>query len=295
MTLLYAHADGAPGVDAERLEIAVNHATVREQMDFLSFVHACAERGISRLSIWEDEILKVGEVAALGCIHDRGSTVFGFNRAGPLLAGDAGERRRLMDHAKWSVDRAVKFNADHVLVFPGGLPAGSRDLAGARNEIEDCIGELLSHALQHGIQLALEPLHPMVAGDRSCIVTLNHANDICDRLGSGLSIVIDVYHVWWDDRLDAEIARAGSAGRIAAFHVNDWLIPTRHLLRDRGMMGDGIIDLVRLWDSVREAGYRGPIEVEIFSDDWWSRDAGSVLDAAMSRCAEIFGAGPVAG
>lgn len=263
--------------------MVVNHATVREKMDFLSLIRACEKRGISQISIWEDEILKVGEAEALACLHDNGLAVFGFNRAGPFLATDPADRRSLMDVAKRSIDRAVAFDADHVLVFPGGMPASSHDLPGARRQSEDCIADLLDHARQYGIRLALEPLHPMVAGDRSCIVTMTHANDICDRQGSGLGIVIDVYHVWWDDRLQAEITRAGASDRILGFHVNDWLVPTRHLLRDRGMMGDGIIDLPSLWDIVRTAGYQGPIEIEIFSDDWWSRDPDTVLDTSIAR------------
>lgn len=270
-------------------DIVVNHATVREKMDFLSFIRASKSRGLSQVSIWEDEILKVGEAAALSCLKDNGLSVFGFNRAGPLLATDPADRRSRMEVAKRSIDRAAAFEADHILVFPGGLPDTSHDLPGARRQSEDCIAELLDHAMQYDIRLALEPLHPMVAGDRSCIVTLTHANDICDRLKGPLGIVMDVYHVWWDDRLHAEIERAGASNRILGFHVNDWLVPTRHLLRDRGMMGDGIIDLQSVWDMVQKAGYRGPIEVEIFSDDWWLRDPDTVLDTSISRCQEIFG------
>jgi sugar phosphate isomerase/epimerase len=291
MTLLRPHARRSTSDAAGRPGTVVNHATVREKMDFLSFMHACDARGMPQISIWEDEILKVGEAEALACLRNNGLAVFGFNRAGPLLATDSEDRRSLMDVAKKSVDRAVAFAADHVLIFPGGLPAGSHDLPGARRQSEECIAELLEHARQYGIRLALEPLHPMVTGDRSCIVTLTHANDICDRLGRGLGIVIDVYHVWWDDRLQAEIARAGASSRILGFHVNDWLVPTRHLLRDRGMMGDGIIDLPAVWEMVHKAGYRGPIEVEIFSNDWWSRDPATVLDTCIARCQEIFAAG----
>lgn len=260
-------------------------------MDFLSFIRASESRGLSRVSIWEDEILRVGEAEALACLRKNGLSVFGFNRAGPFLATDRAERSNRMNIAKRSIDRAAVFEADHILVFPGGLPEASHDLPGARRQSEDCIAELLDHAGQYDVRLALEPLHPMVAGDRSCIVTLTHANDICDRLEGPLGIVIDVYHVWWDDRLHAEVERAGASNRILGFHVNDWLVPTRHLLRDRGMMGDGIIDLLSVWEMVRKAGYDGPIEVEIFSDDWWLRDPDTVLDISISRCREIFGAG----
>src|SRR5690606_33571456 len=120
------------------------------------------------------------------------------------------------------------------------------------------------------------------------MTSMTEANDLCDQLGDGIGIVIDVYHVWWDNRLALEIARAGAAGRILGFHVNDWLVPTRDILRDRGMMGDGIIDLAHLWQLVRKAGYGGPIEVEIFSDHWAQQDPELVLDTAIDRCRAIF-------
>ena len=130
--------------------------------------------------------------------------------------------------------------------------------------------------------LAIEPLHPMYAADRACVNTLAQANDICDELGKGLGIALDVYHLWWDPDLEAEIARAN--GRILGFHVCDWLVPTRDLLVDRGMMGDGIIDIPKIRSYVESAGYHGPIEVEIFSqDDWWQRDANSVLQTMIER------------
>jgi sugar phosphate isomerase/epimerase len=134
--------------------------------------------------------------------------------------------------------------------------------------------------------LAIEPLHPMYAGDRACVNTMEHANDLCDELGSGIGIAVDVYHVWWDPQLKAQIERAARAGekRILAFHVCDWLVPTMDLLNDRGMMGDGVIDirLIRSW--VEAAGYRGLHEVEIFSAaNWWKRDGDEVLATCQER------------
>ena len=117
---------------------------------------------------------------------------------------------------------------------------------------------------------------------------MSEANRLCDQLGGGIGIVVDTYHVWWDPAVDAEIAIAGANGRILGFHVNDWLVPTRHILTDRGMMGDGIIDLAHLWSQVRAAGYDGPVEVEIFSEEWWAKDPKMVLDTALQRCRSIF-------
>jgi sugar phosphate isomerase/epimerase len=133
--------------------------------------------------------------------------------------------------------------------------------------------------------LAIEPLHPMYAADRACINTLEQALDVCDLLGEGVGVAIDVYHVWWDPKLYAQIARAGASGRILAHHICDWLVPTRDLLLDRGMMGDGIIDLKAIRAQIEKAGYHGPQEVEIFSsENWWKRPGEEVL----ATCAERF-------
>jgi sugar phosphate isomerase/epimerase len=132
--------------------------------------------------------------------------------------------------------------------------------------------------------LAIEPLHPMYAADRACINTLEQALDVCDLLGDGVGVAIDVYHVWWDPKLYEQIARAGAGGRILAHHICDWLVPTRDLLLDRGMMGDGIIDLRSIRREIVQAGYDGPQEVEIFSaENWWKRPGDEVLATCVER------------
>jgi sugar phosphate isomerase/epimerase len=173
----------------------------------------------------------------------------------------------------------------------GGLPKDrdgrivSKDIAGAREMVRDGIGELLEYSRGAGLPLAIEPLHPMYAADRACVNTMEHANDLCDELGGGLGIAVDVYHVWWAPSLKREIERAGGhAGRLLAFHICDWLVPTTDLLLDRGMMGDGVIDipLIRSW--MNAAGYRGPHEVEIFSaNNWWKREPDEVLATCIER------------
>jgi sugar phosphate isomerase/epimerase len=138
------------------------------------------------------------------------------------------------------------------------------------------------------VRIGLEPLHPMYAADRACINTMRHANDLCDALGTGIGILVDVYHVWWDPHLAEEIDRAGRAGRLLGFHVCDWLVPTRDFLTDRGMMGDGVIDIRKIRAAMEGAGYRGQIEVEIFSAaHWWTRDPAEVIDICLTRVAQV--------
>lgn len=264
-------------------DIVFNHATVRERADMLSFLRLSAERGLDTVSIWGDEIAKVGEANALAALRDHGMKVAGYNRIGPFGPG-------YLDSAEEELERAARFAPDHVFLFTGGLAEGERGLTAARRRVEDQVSRLLEMARRIGVKLAIEPLHPMLAGDRSVITSLTAANDLCEILGHGIGVVVDVYHLWWDERLGVEILRAGRAGRLLGFHVNDWLLPTRHLLTDRGMMGDGIIELASIDDMMRRAGVRGAVEVEIFSTDWWARDPAEVMDVAIARCRHIFGA-----
>ncbi len=152
--------------------------------------------------------------------------------------------------------------------------------------MRDGIAASLEYARQVGMPLAIEPLHPMQAADRACVNTLEHALDLCDALDPGrtgaLGVALDVYHVWWDPKLEAQIARAGRE-RLLAYHVCDWLVPTRDLLNDRGMMGDGIIELKKVRGWVEAVGYAGFAEVEIFSERWWSTPADEVLDTCVAR------------
>lgn len=272
----------------EASSIVINHATTRRRQPLPDFLRACAERQMTRVSLWADDVEQIGMDKTRRLLVEHGLSVSGFNRTGPFLTRESKERRQRLDDCRARIEEAAALGADHILVFPGGLPEGSRDLIGAHAQMEETIGELLETARAAGVKLALEPLHPMLAGDRSCLVTMSHANALCDRLGAGIGIVVDVYHVWWDERLEQEVSHAGANDRILGFHVNDWLIPTRDLLTDRGMMGDGVIDLAGLWQMVQRAGYAGPIEVEIFSTDWWARNPDEVIDIAINRCQRIF-------
>ncbi len=187
----------------------------------------------------------------------------GYCRGGMFPAVDRGGRRAALDDNQRAVDEALTLGAPCLVLVVGGLPkdrAGrivSKDLAGAREMVRDGIGELLEYARPAGMPLAIEPLHPMYAADRACVNTISHANDLCDELGrDGVGIAVDVYHVWWDPTLaQRDRARRRPPGRLLAYHICDWLVPTTDLLIDRGMMGDGVIDLplIRSLDGSRPA------------------------------------------
>lgn len=262
---------------------SLNTATVREQWDLRECIEGCVRHGIGGIAPWRDKLAECGVKEAARMIAESGLVVTGLCRGGMFPATDEAGRRAALDDNRRAVDEAVEIGARCLVLVVGGLPPGSRDIAGARAQVRDGIGALLQHARPAGLPLAIEPLHPMYAADRACVNTMRHANDLCDELGAGLGLAVDVYHVWWDPDLEAEIGRAGRT-RLLAFHVCDWLVPTTDLLLDRGMMGDGVIDIRRIRGWIEAAGYDGLAEVEIFSaGNWWKRPADEVLRVIRER------------
>lgn len=214
-------------------------------------------------------------------------SVSGLCRSTYYTAPSELERRRAIDDNRQALDVAAALNAACYMQVVGGLPQGSKDLHEAREQVKTGIRALLPHSRDVGVPIALEPLHPMTAADRSCLCSLRQALDWCDELDPdgefGLGVAIDVYHLWWDPDLANQIQRAGK--RILAFHVSDWLVPTTDLVNDRGMPGDGVIDIPSIRQWVEGAGYCGAVELEIFSSRWWQQDMNTTLDTSVDRIA----------
>jgi sugar phosphate isomerase/epimerase len=264
--------------------LSINTATVRAQWDLRQAIDGIARAGIPGISPWRDQVQAMGVAQATQAMRANGLTVTGLCRGGMFTSFDRAGLERALDDNRRAVDEAAAIGAQCLVLVVGGLAPGSHDLIAARAIVRDGIAALLPYARGARMPLAIEPLHPMYAADRACINTLAQANDLCDALGPGLGVAVDVYHVWWDPALEREIARAGKAGRLLAFHVCDWLVPTRDLLNDRGMMGDGVIDLRCIRGWVEAAGYAGFCEVEIFSaENWWKRAPEEVLATCIER------------
>jgi sugar phosphate isomerase/epimerase len=261
--------------------LSINLATLRAQWDLREAVAACVRHGVGGIDPWRDQLAATGLDEARRIIADSGLRVTGLCRGGFFPATDQAGRAAAIDDNRRAIDEAAAIAADCLILVAGGLPKGSRDIAGARVMTSEGIAAILPHARSAGVMLALEPLHPMYAADRSCVNTLAQALDICEELDGGLGVVIDVYHVWWDPDLPRQIARA--AGRILAHHINDWMVPTTDLLFDRGMMGDGVIPFRQIRRQIEAAGYSGPQEVEIFSHSWSKRPGDEVLATCVER------------
>ena len=259
------------------MQLSLNTATVRKQWNLAQMIDGCARHGIRGISPWRDQVAALGLKEAASQIKTHGLTVTGLCRGGFFTAKD------WKDDNLRAIEEAHELQAQCLVLVVGGLLPGSKDLPLSRERIKDGIAEILPVARKAGIPLAIEPLHPMQAAERACINTLEQALDLCDLFQEGIGVAVDVYHVWWDPKLRQQIERAGKK-RLLAYHICDWLSPTRDLVSDRGMMGDGVIDLPLIRSWVEGADYGGFQEVEIFSElDWWKRDPDEVLRTCVER------------
>jgi sugar phosphate isomerase/epimerase len=278
---------------ADHRWLSINTATLRGAGPLDAIIDACTRHAIRAISPWRDQIAGIGLARTAQLVRGAGLELSGYCRGGMFPALGAAGRQAALDDNRRAVDEAKTLGAACLVLVVGGLrgaltgQAPSKDLAAARNDVRDGIAATLEYARDAGMPLAIEPLHPMYAADRACVNTLEQALDLCDALdparSGALGVAVDVYHVWWDPKLEAQIARAGRE-RLLALHVCDWLVPTRDLLNDRGMMGDGVIELPRIRGWVESAGFAGYSEVEIFSSEhWWKRPTDEVLETCIAR------------
>ena len=269
-------------------KLALNQITTKG-WTLAEAIDGCVRHGVRGISVWRDRLAGMGVPAAARALRDAGLVVTGLCRGGMFTYADAQGRDASRDDNARAVDEAATIGARCLVLVVGGLPSGSRDLAGAREQVKEGIAAMLERAKAAGVPLAIEPLHPMQAADRACVNTLDQALDLCDALdpsrSGAIGVAVDVYHVWWDPNLERAIRRAGKA-RLLAYHICDWLVPTRDTALDRGMMGDGVIDLPRIRGLMEANGYDGLHEVEIFSsEDWWKRDPDETMRVMRARFA----------
>lgn len=272
-----------------RLDLcSINTATLGHREPLSATIDRIAKAGFGGIAPWRHEVEEAGVKQVAKQVRSLGLTVTGYCRSTYLPALTRKQFAANLDANKAALRDAAEIGARCFVMVVGGVPEGSRDLRVAREQVIEGVGELLETACDCGVPLALEPLHPMYTAERSVINTVAQALQFCEAVDpyrSGfLGVAIDVYHCWWDPDLDQAIDAAGRASRILAYHVCDWQRDTRDLLLDRGMMGDGVVNLRQIRGQVEGSGYEGSVEVEIFSrQNWWKRDPDEVLFTCAQR------------
>ena len=269
-------------LDPERLSI--HQVTLLPQCTTPEFVGAMTRNHVHCTSLWRDKTREYGVARTARLIADAGMKLSGYCWGGLITSPEAAEATAARDEVRRALDEAALLKAPCLVFVAGGVDTRDRNIADARKRALDGVADLVPHARSVGVKIALEPLHPMICATRSVLSTIALANDWCDHLGAEdiVGIAVDTYAVWWDPALATEIARAGK--RICSFHVSDWLVDTQDLRLDRGMMGDGVIDLAAIRRMMETAGYDGYVEVEIFSQrNWWTREPDDVIAIIKER------------
>ncbi|WP_416262114.1 sugar phosphate isomerase/epimerase family protein [Gibbsiella quercinecans] len=266
--------------------LAINTATLGYQQPLDQTIHLLAEAGIGGIAPWRQEVDALGVQRAAALIRAAGLTVTGYCRSHYFTAASRQAREQALAINLRALDDAAELGAQCYVLVVGGLSADNTALPAVCDQALEGVMRLAEHARQCGVPLALEPLHPMYCAERSCLVTLAQAIQWCRQINheypASAGIAADAYHLWWSPTLEEDLLQAGEL--LLACHVSDWLVPTRDMLNDRGMMGDGVIALPAFRAQVEKAGYGGLIEVEIFSrDNWWLRPPAETLATCITR------------
>lgn len=268
---------------------AINTATLGFQCPIEKSIDAIASGGFGGIAPWRREIEGQNVSIIAKRIRDAGLKVTGYCRSTSLPSLTREGLQANIESNRRALDDAAVLGANSFVMVVGGLPKGSKDIAAARAHVVEGTARLLEYGRSLGVRIALEPLHPVYTAERSCLTLVSEALDMCQQIeGSvpapSLGVCLDVYHIWWDPNLKRDIVRAGLEKRIFGFHVCDWLVPTADVLNDRGMMGDGVIDIPSIRAQIEKAGYQGLIEVEIFSEqNWWKRPVAEILKVCTER------------
>jgi sugar phosphate isomerase/epimerase len=259
------------------MRFSLNQATTK-YWPLAELVAGCAAAGVEGVGLWREEVAAYGVTKAAALVRDAGLEVTSLCRGGFF------DRPGWYDENRRAIEEAATLGAPALVLVSGGLPAGSRDLDAARAHVGDAVGRLVPFALDAGVRLAIEPLHPMFCADRCVVASLGQALDLAAPYpAEAVGVVVDTYHLWWDDTVWAGIARAGRERRIAAFQLADWITPLpAGVLLGRGLPGAGCVDMQRFADAVAGAGYDGFVEVEVFHEDVWARPGSEVLAEALA-------------
>lgn len=256
----------SPLIDFSRLCV---HTITTKPWSLQEAIEGYTKAGIPGVTVWRQHLEPQGVEESAKMLRDSGVEVVSLCRGGFFPAADEAGRQKAIDDNHKAIDEAAEIGAPLIVLVCGAVPG--MPLWQGRAQIADGITAVLPHAESAGVKLAIEPLHPMYADDRSAINTLKQANDMVESIAHDkLGVTVDVYHLWWDPDLEAEIKRAGD--RVFSFHICDWRTPTRDILLDRALMGDGCIDIRRIRGWVEETGFSGYNEVEIFSTEHWESD-----------------------
>ncbi|MGF1653951.1 MAG: sugar phosphate isomerase/epimerase family protein [Actinomycetales bacterium] len=274
-----------PG-DARLARLSLNQRTTA-RWSLREAVDGAVAAGLPAIGPWREQLAEAGLDDAVRWIADSGLRVSTLCRGGFFTAGDPAARRRAHETNLRAIDEAAALRAACLVLVPGGLPPGDRDLAAARHRAGEAVADLVPHAHAAGVRLGIEALHPVLAADRGVVSTLAQALAMAAPFpAADVGVVVDTFHLWWEPGVLDLLPTVGD--RIAAYQISDWITPLpADPLLGRGMVGDGHVDFAAFTRAVAAAGYPGDVEVEIFHRDVWAAPGSDVVATMARRYVEL--------
>jgi sugar phosphate isomerase/epimerase len=264
---------------ADKSRLSLNQMTTTN-WNVPQAIAGCVRHGVPSIALWRHKIAETGLAECVRLVRSAGLHVSSVCRGGMFPAPTPAERQKAIEDNFRAVDEAAELSADSLVLVVGG--SQTVGIGAARQMVADGLAAVVPYARQSGVRIGLEPLHPMFAADRAVLNTIDQALHLASAYSpEEVGVILDVFHIWWDPELAPAIARA--AGRIYGFHVSDWIVPLPNTLLGRSLMGDGVIDNRGIRALIEEAGYTGPIEVEIFNRALWDADPDTVLAQVIER------------
>lgn len=274
-------------IDSNGLERLCIHTITTKPWSLQQAAENYSAVGIKGITVWRDAVPNQNPTLAKRILDDYGMVAVSYVRGGFFTGLSSGDREKAITENKKIIDEAADLGAPLIVLVCGATPGQS--LETSRSQISHGIESVIEHASESGVRLGIEPLHPMYAGDRSAINTMAQANSVCEKIGHpDLGVVVDVFHLWWDDALEEGIKACGEANRLFAFHICDWKPAMEDMLNDRGLMGEGCIDIAKISNWVESTGFQGYREVEIFSNRYWSQDQSEYLSQITGAYKKLY-------
>jgi sugar phosphate isomerase/epimerase len=260
--------------------LSINQYSVR-QLSLADLVVECQKQEVPYVGLWREKVSEAGGAPrARALVEDCGLKISSLCRGGFFPYENEAQRQKSIDENRRAIDEAAELATQLLVLVCGGVT--SAGLSASRGMVAAGIAKLVPYAMERGVKLGIEPLHPMFAADRSVVTTLAEAQDLAAQFPPGIvGVVVDAYHVWWDAALERELLRAGD--RILGYHVSDWIVPLPDVLNGRGLMGDGCIDFPTISGWIARVGYAGPIEVEIFNQELWRLPGRTAVERIKER------------
>lgn len=253
------------------------HTQTTRPWDIKTCIENYSAAGIHGITIWRNVLENQNLPEVKRMLEDFEIKPVSLCRGGFFPSVSFDKRKEAIRDNLLAIEQAAEIGAPMIVLVCGAEPEQSPEKS--REQIAEGITRILPAARAAKVKLAIEPLHPMYAGDRSAVNTLKQANDMAELIGSDqVGVTVDVYHLWWDERLKKEINRCARHNHLFAFHICDWNVPTNDVLNDRGLMGDGCINIPEIRSWVEDAGFTGYNEVEIFSTKYWATDQKEYLE-----------------